>query len=800
MKKKNENGLILRDKADAESIATNHKIPWIDTASFFFLSLLLLTSLLGVTVTFLSLAVNVLLLAITALAALAVCYLCFLFPKLRLPIIGIAAVLLIAAIFIGAAVLREGMGIVVNAVLSVAGTALGRIFMPLSVSAAVSEKLAATLFLLLVTAVLTVIAAYIVVSRDRLLPALLLLAFVIACLISARSPYWIWYILFFAALALIFLKQILPGSAGKQRGKLILTVSGLILVFGAALYLIFGVVFSVANYEKPAFANAVQRGIVSGVERVLYGSDTTNNLPEGDFTKAGPLKLSKDKALTVTMSAPQSLYLRGYVGSVYTAAGWEDLDKTALYKEANLFYWLHKDGFYGFSQLATAAEAAGSIADSDVLTVKVTDVGASRKYIYTPYEYFAKKPGNALYRLGDLAPNRADVENSGSYTYKTLTNQVKYSDILARSLAALATGNDETVSSYLSDESYYRAFVYENYLEVPAVDRKLLKNLLGDASATEGSHAGYADAMQKIVDYLLNNVSYSEDVSAPPKGEDFLTYFLTEANGGYSVHYATAAALMFRYYGIPARYVEGYIITPKDVENAGAGMAITLTGKNAHAWVEYYRDGVGWVPFEVTPNYLFTMERPQSEAALISDNYDDSGQSGSVEMTNDNYEANAENHDTPEKTDDKGVSPGLVAAAGGAGLVFLTLSTFLALVIRRAMKLNKRRRALAAKDDRAAVDALFGSSLTLLFAAGLKKQNGSLDDYAESLREQASAGLSLRFQMLSALHRESLFSNHPGSGQRRKLFEAFRQEVVADFKSRSTWWKRWKEKYIRNHY
>lgn len=41
-------------------------------------------------------------------------------------------------------------------------------------------------------------------------------------------------------------------------------------------------------------------------------------------------------------------------------------------------------------------------------------------------------------------------------------------------------------------------------------------------------------------------------------GVDFVLNFLDGTRKGYSVHYATAAAMMFRYYGIPARYVEGF--------------------------------------------------------------------------------------------------------------------------------------------------------------------------------------------------------------------------------------------------
>ncbi len=60
--------------------------------------------------------------------------------------------------------------------------------------------------------------------------------------------------------------------------------------------------------------------------------------------------------------------------------------------------------------------------------------------------------------------------------------------------------------------------------------------------------------------------------------------FLTESKIGHSVHYATAAALMFRYYGIPSRYVEGYLVTPEDVKDKKDGDKIHIPGKNGHAW------------------------------------------------------------------------------------------------------------------------------------------------------------------------------------------------------------------------
>ncbi|MEI3176058.1 MAG: transglutaminase domain-containing protein [Lachnospiraceae bacterium] len=82
---------------------------------------------------------------------------------------------------------------------------------------------------------------------------------------------------------------------------------------------------------------------------------------------------------------------------------------------------------------------------------------------------------------------------------------------------------------------------------------------------------------------------------------------LKNTKEGYSVHFASAAVLMFRYYGIPARYVEGYLITPEDAKAMTAGEAYALDDTHAHAWAEYYQDGVGWLPFEATPSYLNVM-------------------------------------------------------------------------------------------------------------------------------------------------------------------------------------------------
>ena len=54
---------------------------------------------------------------------------------------------------------------------------------------------------------------------------------------------------------------------------------------------------------------------------------------------------------------------------------------------------------------------------------------------------------------------------------------------------------------------------------------------------------------------------------------------------------------MLRYFGVPARYVEGYFLSAAEAASYQPGQSITLTEIHAHAWAEYYLPGVGFVPF-----------------------------------------------------------------------------------------------------------------------------------------------------------------------------------------------------------
>lgn len=87
---------------------------------------------------------------------------------------------------------------------------------------------------------------------------------------------------------------------------------------------------------------------------------------------------------------------------------------------------------------------------------------------------------------------------------------------------------------------------------------------------------------------------YSEH---PPRarGEPPLIQFVTSTRAGYCQHFAGAMALMARLLGIPSRVAVGF--TSGRLE-AGSW---TITDHDAHAWVEVWFPGYGWVPFDPTP-------------------------------------------------------------------------------------------------------------------------------------------------------------------------------------------------------
>ena len=82
----------------------------------------------------------------------------------------------------------------------------------------------------------------------------------------------------------------------------------------------------------------------------------------------------------------------------------------------------------------------------------------------------------------------------------------------------------------------------------------------------------------------------------PADDADALLEFLTQTKTGFCQQYATAMAVLVRELGIPVRVAVGY--QTGTLQDDGTYLVLS---KDAHAWVEVFFEGYGWLQFKPTP-------------------------------------------------------------------------------------------------------------------------------------------------------------------------------------------------------
>lgn len=171
----------------------------------------------------------------------------------------------------------------------------------------------------------------------------------------------------------------------------------------------------------------------------------------------------------------------------------------------------------------------------------------------------------------------------------------------------------DKIWEYASDEDNYEAYVevYKDAGEYASSLNDVCQKFQESSTYAVFAGSGNADIDLKyigecinfVTEYLSDNMEYSLEPGKLPEGENFIDYYLFQQKKGYCSHFATIATNMFRVLGVPARYVEGFVVKQEDLPKGGASKNIQLEDKSAHAWVEIYVEGYGWVPVEVTPGY-----------------------------------------------------------------------------------------------------------------------------------------------------------------------------------------------------
>jgi len=639
-----------------------------------------------------------------------------------------------------------------------------------------AAPLSNSLFMLALSSVIVLAAALCVKNNILTVPVIVAAAVVLFSVFTDK--------LNITCLVLLIISLLFMLYRGIKYGKCTVRCSAnkVNIILGLLPFAIFAAVIVTVGLFSINGLDTAKEELTAAADNTIYGN--TQPLPQGNFNKLSGFAPTGRPQLKVVMSKPQSYYLRGYVGSIYTETGWQSLDNENLYKSSSLFYWLHKNSFYGYNQLAVLTHTLNEeAADNRII---ISNIGASGKYIYTPYEVnaFVDNIINTN-KIDDSRPIGSNVFGSRSYTLTAVDNQVKQYTVL---LSEVSKASDDTsLSAYINNEAHYNEYVYGNYLQITPKAKTTLESILGEYESS-GEHLSYAAAKQSILNTLTSGMQYTAAPQGNLKG-DFVTAFLQESCQGCSVHFATAATLMLRYYGIPARYVEGYLITPDDVENALSNSEIIIDDTHAHAWAEYYQDGIGWLPFETTPPYMEVMESAED----ISPINNESNKNNTADSSSANDNPDSDNDAIPDSPSEQANSS-LVYVITTLAVVIIAavLLVCLCVIIKRRLKLKRQYKSFKSKNINTAVLNQFNYCIRLLIKFGfINSQN---DIY--SVSEIAGSDCTEKFKKAFLVFQEARFSNHSVSSQQAMDVTEFLECTVSLIKEKRNFIKGFYDRFI----
>lgn len=521
-----------------------------------------------------------------------------------------------------------------------------------------------------------------------------------------------------------------------------------ILLFPLVLSIMAGIISFHLIDEKNSIYG-VHDQILSIWDDVRFGSNKQGMLPEGNLTELKPLQLSDKVALKIVMNQPTSYYLRGFVGSDFYENRWHKLSNYDYYDNYNLFYWLHKDGFSPLNQLNTVANR---LKQQDEIFAKVNIQYASKQYEYYPYEVVIskKQTENSILNVdSNIVSNR--LLGKDVYTFYACPNLTKNYQQLQKDYKEFLGNKISEADPFVVNESNYREFVFNTYTKIDNKERTIFERALGKIDNKEEKKS-CKEVMDTIKVFLEKNMIYDTKVEGDIGAHDIISYLLEYSNRGYSIHYATVATLLYRYYGIPARYVEGYLITPKDIKYTNAYDEIAIRGYNAHAWVEIYQDGIGWVPVEHTPPYYNVMEH-----------LTDLGTSGALNQANQSMSPKQEETVQQQEQQDELVyyqkeKKDYHKVLFIIGSV-LFITSMISLMVYSFIKRCRIKHSVQLENRNLAVQNLFPVVMKKLFKRGIPKRIGSLYEYEADVEKVFSKEFASYYMQAIDIIQKAIFSN-----------------------------------------
>ena len=266
-----------------------------------------------------------------------------------------------------------------------------------------------------------------------------------------------------------------------------------------------------------------------------------------DMTLPYDSSSSDETVFQIKSSLGGMIYLRGNSYGEYNGTSWQIAENHTP------------------SSLSFGASVLSQFPESDYCSFEI-DSEYVYSYLFLPYYSFA--------------PSNLDsyVASSGSNYYRGTFYDPFYS--FSSVIAGIPISEDETA---------YREYAHSYYTKLPESTRSAVQLICEE----NGLYRGNQNIIAQVSSFVRDSGRYNLD-TVPYPDNDYAVYFLSNAHEGYCIHFATAAVVIYRSLGIPARLTEGFAVNCTD------NTYTRVTGANAHAWAEVYLDGFGWIPIEVT--------------------------------------------------------------------------------------------------------------------------------------------------------------------------------------------------------
>ena len=475
--------------------------------------------------------------------------------------------------------------------------------------AAETKTVSCTLFSVLIPVCLTPVLLWLwYCEKSRIIPcAVLSIIFLLAPMVGVRPnmPSVILFFIFSVGFFLTKPKYTTDDRSEREKRqyiKLALKTGSIALIMALGIFL----VSSPLTKNNEEWLYGLVYRVDGFISRISSDSQTSGYFRSGYISRSNYYPGDTERLKLYINPAPeeQAVYLKGFSGGYYKDGEWDKANDFSVYEQSFgkdhgldlRFQKLSFEHLYGgilynanYKQNYNM-DNNGVLIRKKVRNIVVQHLDGYKADLYKPY-YCNDNSGLMFTDSGDMFTGYILLEYNESDIIPIDVYRFSYFE-----QKDMKINLNEDFNLYKSMWEPYNQMTKEVYTAVPTASLPRLTALCADNPF---------DTLDEITTFILEtlqeNTKYNRTPGLTSINKDVIESFLFERGEGYCVHYATAAALMYRLYGVPARYASGYRIPASAFKTIEDGVEVIVTDDMAHAWVEINLEGYGWTPVEVTP-------------------------------------------------------------------------------------------------------------------------------------------------------------------------------------------------------